>query len=330
MATKERIAVVKSITALEKGVEVSLHDFQMSSSNDKGEMFLVDFDMKDNESKDAWYEIKPGIWRITPESGLQHLDVPPVQYFETDTAIELLNHMNLFVNKQEVYKRLKIPVRRGILLSSQPGIGKSSLLKYFIQTLKARTDVCTLMIDNQSVSWEKITRMFATGAPGKDVNLIVLVIEDIGGSELDQRARSVESDMLNFLEGADDCYTIPTLIVGTTNFINELGSRLVDRPGRFDMVIDVQPPKDKDIRLIVEGLKGRPITDEEAVSIFGKGFTPAYCKEIVIRSELYGISIMAAAEELEKQRKKARDQTHGEKPKSTVGFGHDFFDDGDS
>lgn len=326
MTTKERIAIVKSVTALEKGVEVSLHDFQMSSSNDKGEMFLVDFDMKDTESKDAWYEIKPGIWRITPESGLQHLDVPPVQYFETDTAVELLNHMNLFVNKQEVYKRLKIPVRRGILLSSAPGVGKSSLLKYFIQTLKARTDVCTLMIDNQNVSWEKITRMFAAGAPGKDVNLIVLVIEDIGGSELDQRARSVESDMLNFLEGADDCYTIPTLIVGTTNFINELGSRLVDRPGRFDMVIDVQPPKDKDIRLIVEGLKGRPITDEEAASIFGKGFTPAYCKEIVIRSELYGMSIMAAAEELEKQRKKARDQTHGEKPKTSLGFAHDFED----
>jgi hypothetical protein len=320
---RERIAVVKSVTPLEKGAEVSLHDFQICSSNDKGEMFLVDFDMKDHSSRDTGYEIRPGIWRITPQDGLQHLDVPPVQYFETDTSVELLNHMNLFVNKQDVYKRLKIPTRRGILLSSSPGQGKSSLIKYFVQSLKARTDVCTLMIDNQDVSWEKITRMFAAGAPGEDVSLIVLVIEDIGGSELDQRARRVESDMLNFLEGADDCYKIPTLIVGTTNFINELGARLVDRPGRFDMVIDVQPPKDKDIRLIVEGLKGRPITDEESASLFGKGFTPAYCKEIVIRSELYDMSIMAAAEELEKQRKKARDQTHGEKDKTRVGFSLD-------
>lgn len=318
--------VVKSVTKVEPGTQIDLHAFQICSSDDKGNMTLVDFDTTDDESRDIGYEIKPGIWRVSPKNGLQALDVPPVQYFETDTSVELLNHMNRFVNKQEVYKKLNIPPKRGILLSSSPGVGKSSLVKYFIQGLKSRTDVCTLMIDNQGVSWDVMTRMFVKGAADNNVALIVLIIEDIGGSELDERARNVESDMLNFLEGTDDCYKIPTLIVGTTNFINELGDRLIDRPGRFDMVIDVQPPKDKDVKLIVEGLAGRSLTESEEKALFGKGFTPAYCKEIIVRSELYDLPIEEMASDLEAQRKKARDRNHGKK-KSKLGFSHDHEDD---
>jgi SpoVK/Ycf46/Vps4 family AAA+-type ATPase len=173
------------------------------------------------------------------------------------------------------------------------------------------------------LNWELVSQMWLD--KGKDntkdrVNLAVLIIEDIGGTELSHRDTSVSSEMLNFLDGNSDVFKIPTLIIGTTNFINLLGSTLCDRPGRFDKIIEVLPPKDSEIKILAEEFLGRPLEKDEENAIFGKKFTPAYCKEIIIRHELYNITIAEAAKELEEQRKKSREQKHGNNKKNT-GFG---------
>lgn len=321
---KKIARLVKKVT-MEEGMELELSDFQISGTDASGVMTMADFEILDEDQKlREDYVLKPGFYKITDKSGLIPLEVTPERYFETESNAEIAKHFEVFVNKQDVYEKRGLPKKRSILLHSIPGAGKTSSIRNFLQKFKHRNDVAVLLAENGDwLNWELVSQMWLD--KGRDntknqVNLAVLVIEDIGGTELSSRDTSVSSEMLNFLDGNSDVFKIPTLIIGTTNFINLLGSTLCDRPGRFDKIIEVLPPKDSEIKILAEEFLGRPIEKDEENAIFGKKFTPAYCKEIIIRHELYNITIAEAAKELEEQRKKSREQKHGNNKKNT-GFG---------
>jgi SpoVK/Ycf46/Vps4 family AAA+-type ATPase len=319
-----KIAKVKSIRKLVAGDEFQVHDFQISASDANGDITMVDFDfeVKENDEYDTSYEIKPGIWIVHPKSGLSKVDnLKTGQFFETDTSRSLLEHMNKFEERIWVYKKLKQKnIKRSLLLASPPGTGKSLTIRHFLDQNKDRPDICGLIIESGEANWELLTKMFSrVNIDESPIKLVVLVIEDIGGTELNERGSSIGSDMLNFLAGNSEAFKIPTLVIGTTNFINELGETLIDRPGRFDMLINVEPPKDSEVRLLIEPLLERQLTKLEEKALFGKGFTPAYCTEIVVRSMLYDISIEESAQQLEKQRENSQKKKHGKKSRS-VGF----------
>lgn len=316
---KSRKVKVLSVTRLVPGVEVELHDFQISASDSDGLITMVDFGLAPASQYHLHnYEIKPGFWRITPENGMQPLELPEETYFETETSKKLLKFFNNFRTKLHIYDKYKLKKKRSILLGSVPGVGKSSLINYFLRSLKTKEGVCVLKIDSADVSWETVTQMFMK-SNSESSKLIVLVIEDIGGTGLDNRYDRVQSDMLNFLSGNSDIFKIPTLIVATTNFLNELSGTLTDRPDRFDRVEQVEPPKDEEVMILVEAFIGRPMTDTEKKALLGKRFTPPYCIEAITRSEIDELTIEEAVEELVKQREKAQNKKHGERS-SNLGF----------
>lgn len=314
----KRVKVV-SVTRLAPGVEVQLHDFQISASDSDGMITMVDFALLDKQEYNLHkYEVKPGFWRVTPEDGMQLLELPEETYFETDTSRKLLKFFNNFRTKLHIYDRYRLKKKRSILLGSIPGVGKSSLINYFLRSLKKESNVCVLKIDSSDVSWETMTQMFMKSKPDS-AELVVLIIEDIGGTSLDNRLERVSSDMLNFLSGNSDVFKIPTLIVATTNFLNELSSTLTDRPDRFDRVEQVNPPKDEEVMILVESFIGRAMTEEEKKALLGKRFTPPYCIEAITRSEIDELTIEEAVAELVKQREKSQSKKHGERH-SSLGF----------
>lgn len=310
---------VVSVTRLAPGVEVELHDFQISASDSDGMITMVDFALLDKQEYNLHkYEVKPGFWRVTPEDGMQVLELPEETYFETDTSKKLLRFFNNFRTKLHIYDRYKLKKKRSILLGSIPGVGKSSLINYFLRSLKNESNVCVLKVDSSDVSWETMTQMFMK-SKSSSAELVVLIIEDIGGTALDNRLERVSSDMLNFLSGNSDVFKIPTLIVATTNFLNELSSTLTDRPDRFDRVEQVNPPRDEEVMILVESFIGRQMTEAEKKALLGKRFTPPYCIEAITRSEIDELTIEEAVAELVKQREKSQSKKHGER-NSTLGF----------
>lgn len=327
-SVKGRKVKVLSVNKLIPGVEIDLHDFQISASDSDGLITMVDFALsKLSDYHLHSYEVKPGFWRITPESGMQPLELPEETYFETETSKKLLRFFNNFCTKLHIYDKYRLKKKRSILLGSVPGVGKSSLINYFLRSLKQQQSVCVLKIDSADVSWETVTQMFMQ-SKSDSAKLIVLVIEDIGGTGLDNRYDRVQSDMLNFLSGNSDIFKIPTLIVATTNFLNELSGTLTDRPDRFDRVEQVEPPKDEEVMILVEAFIGRPMSDVEKKALLGKRFTPPYCIEAITRSEIDELTIEEAVEELVKQREKAQSKKHGERS-SNLGFAirHSSFED---
>ena len=320
--TESKKFQVLSVTDLVPGAVVDLHDLQISASNAQGVIGMVDMKCLEEEKGNSGYEIKPGIWRVTPKAGLTPLDLPEETYFETDTYRDLTKRFNSFRSKLDtVYTKYGITKNRSILLGSEPGTGKTSCIRHFNRKLVGEEGTCVLHIDSEGVDWETIISMFIR-SKAEDAKFIVLVVEDIGGASLHERRAEVPSTLLNFLDGNTDCFKIPILILATTNFINEIGGQLTDRPGRFDVVMQVEPPKDEEIKFLIESFFGRAMTEEETKAVLGKAFTPAYAREAMLRAELDDLTITAAVKEVVKQRDKAKKKSHGQKG-GGVGFGRD-------
>lgn len=315
---------VKSVTPLIEGAEIELSDLQVSASNDAGVISMVDLAVLDNETHNESYKITPGVWRVTPKEGLQHLDLPDETYFETDTYRDLTRRFDSFRSKLDtVYGKYGLTKKRSVLLGSEPGTGKTSLIRQFNRKLRHEDGMCILVVDNEDVNWETLITMFIKSKP-EDAKFIVLVLEDLGGAGLHERRADVPSTMLNFLDGNSDCFKIPILILATTNFINEVGGQLTDRPGRFDIVLQVEPPQDEEIRFLMESFLKRKLTEEETTALLGHKFTPAYAREALIRAELEDVSISQAVKEVLEQREKSKNKTHGTR-NNTAGFCRDDY-----
>lgn len=319
-----KIGTVKSITELVVGAKINLTDFQVTSTDNFGKVTMIDIELEPSKESNAEYRIQEGNWRVTPSEGLHPMGFVDETYFETQTSRELTKHFDVFRKKLDLMKK-KGKTKRGVLLGSEPGSGKSALIRSFIRKIKEMPRLCVLRIDSPDVSYEKVTSMFMNSDPSL-VDFIVLVIEDLGGSNLNDSRKRVDADCLNFLDGNINCFKIPTLIIATTNFLDELGSTLTDRPGRFDVVLQVEPPSDEESLFLVENYLGRELLVSEINAIKGNEFTPAYCIEIVDRVELYDISMEESVSQLKKQREKSRALAHTKPKEASVGF---FSDDDD-
>lgn len=303
---------VKNIFDLKVGQEMFFHDFQVSASDALGNIKIVDMELVDAAESDlVEYKLQPGAWRITPKNGMQKLVLADETYIETDASKMLTRHFTTFFRKLDVYAKYKLVPSRKILLGSEQGMGKSACIRAFCRTVKDQEGMCILRIDSDDVSWEVMTQMFMK-AKVDDVKTIVLIVEDIGGTALDERRHHVSSDLLNFLSGNSDIFKVPTLVIGTTNFLNELGPLLNDRPGRFDVVKQLDHLSDADTTTIVQELIARDITADEKKALLGKKFTPAYCLEAILRAELHETPIQEAVDELIEQRKKSQGRKHGD------------------
>ncbi len=200
---------------------------------------------------------------------------------------QIHHEINNFFDNIKIYEELEIFPKRGLLLSSPPGMGKTaSIRSATLERLKdGDTAIVTLNPGRYSMDYfgyyiSKEAEYHPT------VKKLILIIEDIGGNENHQEDIS---DLLNFLDGASDIYKVPTFIIATTNYIDTMTSTLSDRPGRFDKVIELKAPDGEQRIKLLKWFAKRELTLPE--TNFFKGFecdglTIAYLKEIVIRSML--------------------------------------------
>lgn len=301
MADTKKFMKVEEKVQLEPGMEIEMKDLQFSSSDSQGNTFLLNCKLETRgEQNREGYEIKPGLWRVNPQEGIMRMDLPNEAYIMTRTATEITRHLDAFRNKVDVYRKYNLPPKRALLLSGDPGVGKSALIRHFLRQVAAQERTCVLYVDCTQQPYEALTQMFMEANP-KDVDFILLVIEDVGGTELQERGNNVHGTLLNFLDGNRALFRIPTLIVATTNFLDLLG-KVLKRPGRFDIIMEVEPPQFDEMCVLVEGVLGRSLSSAERDAFKSSGFTPAFCIEAIVRSEVMDWPIAESIEQLKKQR----------------------------
>ena len=185
-------------------------------------------------------KLDPGVYilRYTNEVGWYlfkkeiHLD--ELIEFPNSVHKNVLSCIQDFWKLEDKFREYGYAFKRGILLHGQPGCGKSCTIniamKYMVEELKGI--VIDLNTDIKSFQ-RVISEMVRIIEPDRPIFVIIEDIENYTNTD-------EESALLNLLDGIDQLDRI--IYIATTNYIERLKARIINRPSRFDRRIEVPLP----------------------------------------------------------------------------------------
>lgn len=312
---------IKKITKFSELVEGEVLELPESDLCFQNEERIIQMKYERPE-EDKKYEIKPGIYTLAESpAGLITVKVELKKrtlLTSIDNTKFILKEATTFFNRLHVYEKLNRPKKRGVLLYSKPGMGKTSAIEKFCGDAMAEDAGTVIMIwPTSDIEADSVCRfMTARSEYTTECTRLILIIEDIGGGERDgEGGRSgVDSGLLNLLDGVGVTFKLPTFIVATTNHPENLLESLADRPGRFDLMLELNPPSAEERVALLAFIAHRALTQEEIDAIKMKGtedFSIAHLEEIAVRSELHDKGYPVVIKELiehSKRYKKAFDK----------------------
>lgn len=259
--------------------------------------------------EDRKYEIKPGIFTFSEtSSGLVLTKVELKQrdlLTSVDNTTKIINEAKTFFSRLHIYEKLNRPKKRGVLLFSRPGMGKTSAIeKVCSEFVNEDQGTVVVLWPTSEIEADSVVRFLTSRSEYSDAcTRMILIIEDIGGGERDgDRGTSpVDSGLLNLLDGVGLTFRLPTFIVATTNHPENLLESLADRPGRFDLMIQLNPPTKEEKIALLTFISKRDLTDEEKEVIGSKGtedFSIAHLEEVAVRSLLHDKTYLQVVKEL--------------------------------
>jgi SpoVK/Ycf46/Vps4 family AAA+-type ATPase len=243
------------------------------------------------------FEIEPGTYVFTKTMsglGLRKIEMKKRNLLETVTnTSRIMAEAKKFFSRLHVYEKLGRIKKRGVLLYSNPGMGKTSAIEKVCTDLIAEDPGTVVVVwPTSEIEADEIAKLLSTNSKYADsVTRMVLIIEDIGGGERDRHHSdsAVDSGMLNLLDGVGVVFDKPTFIIATTNHPQSLLASLADRPGRFDLMMKLNAPSHEEKIALMTFISKRDLNDEEKACLGLKGteeFSVAHLEEIAVRAEL--------------------------------------------
>jgi replication-associated recombination protein RarA len=295
---------ITKINSLKLGDIVEESD--LTVQNDK---YLIQFNYVAGEEKRDKVVIKTGSYSIVKT--MAGIDLAPITLSEVkllddinNTAI-ITSEGDKFFNRLEIYQKYGRDPKRSILLYSSPGIGKTSSINQICRKYIAQEGTAVIIWDTSSIESSNVKDFFVQNSEfDSSVKRLILVIEDIdGGSiESDSSYREAKSSLLNLLDGIGRPFQgIPTFIIATTNDPERSVKALIDRPGRFDKVIELLPPNESDCLRLLKFIGNVEENEEllEVAHLAAKNqFSIAHLHEIIVRSDIDEITLTESVKQL--------------------------------
>lgn len=320
--------IVKKITKfadLVEGQQLEMPESDLCFQNENS-IIQMKYERPEDDRK---YEVKPGIFTFTETSGGLVLSKVELKQRDLLTSVDntkkIMGEAKTFFSRLEIYERLQRPKKRGVLLFSRPGMGKTSAIeKVCSEFIKEDAGTVVVLWPTSEIDADSVVRFFTSRSEySKECTRLILIIEDIGGGERDgDRGTSpVDSGLLNLLDGVGLTFRLPTFIVATTNHPENLLESLADRPGRFDLMLQLNPPTHQEKIDLLTFISKRDLTQEEKDAIGGKGtedFSIAHLEEIAVRALLHDKTYPVVIKELVDHSKRYKKAFEKEK---TLGLG---------
>jgi SpoVK/Ycf46/Vps4 family AAA+-type ATPase len=287
---------------------------------------LVQFEYISEEKEKKRYEVKPGIWKIVKTVAGLSLETTSfvndqiLEEFASSQEIESI--IDSFFNNLHLYKEFGIEIpKRNILLYGEPGSGKSTSIAKASRKYAAKGNVCIVTWDTNVLESYEV-KYFINSFEYKGVDSIIVIAEDIGGIENEGADMRTDSSLLSLLDNSDKTFTIPVMIISTTNHPANLGSAIANRSGRFDDKIEVGcPPATARVSLLKFFSKDQ--ADEVSLKLIESKacdkFPPAHIREAWIRSKLRNKPLTSVIEEIIKEIA-LYDKAFEKKRKESMGF----------
>lgn len=291
---KFKIKKITRFSELVEGQELELPESDLCFQN---EQTIVQMKYIRPE-EDRKYQVKPGIYTLGESpAGLVTTKVElkkRILLESVDNTKQILKEAKTFFAKLHVYERLGRPKKRGVLLYSRPGMGKTSAIEKFCGDAMAEDAGTVVLIwPTSEIEADDLVRFLTSRSEySKTCSRLILIIEDIGGGERDgdSGSRGIDSGLLNLLDGVGVTFKLPTFIVATTNHPENLLESLADRPGRFDLMLELLPPSHEEREQLLAFISKRDLTPQEKEAVRMKGaenFSIAHLEEVAVRSELH-------------------------------------------
>ena len=306
---------IKKITKFEDLEVEGIPTSDLCLSNN-GLIYQFDYVTEDEIEKQV---IKPGVFTLSAINGKLRL---LTTQFKSNNLLEslintkiILKEIKGFFKKLHIYDKYQVEKKRSILFYSPPGGGKSSALQKACTDLMEEDPGTVIIIwPTSSIDPEPAAQFFTFGTEeAPEVTRMILIIEDIGGGGMEDYSgpKNVSSDMLNFLDGVGVSFRLPTFIVATTNFPQNLITSLADRPGRFDQLIELAAPSSEERVQLYEFFVKRLATTEEVRILTDKSLknlSVAHIKEIPIRMAIHDKTMETVVQEMLKHSEKVKNQ----------------------
>lgn len=255
---------------------------------------FVQFEYVKPDVKTRKYEVEPGIWTILDTNiGL----ILESTTFTDDKILKefvytegITSKCDAFFNKLDVYKQFGIEVpKRGMILYGSAGGGKTSALKEVAKKYSSDGKTAVIIWSTDAID-SNSAKDFIKTFDYKGVEKIIMIMEDLGGVEVDQVRMQSEPSLLSLLDNQEKIFKLPILIIATTNYPEIFMGNLMNRPGRFDDKIEVPHPNGEQRKRLLEFFTKNQLSKEVSDLMESKKteeFTPAHIKEIVIRTAIH-------------------------------------------
>jgi hypothetical protein len=161
-----------------------------------------------------------------PADALLSLPGMPTEY--------IVGQIQDFWDRKKVFDQIGFLFKRGILLYGPAGSGKTCIIRQLADEIIKR-DGIVMSIDDINVVQDVLLKLREI-EPDRPV---MTIFEDIEKMMQDKDERS---DILSFLDGEKQLSNI--VHVATTNAPDALEDCFMRRPGRFDLVLGLDPPID--------------------------------------------------------------------------------------
>lgn len=235
-------------------------------------------------------KLKPGFYEIrVTMNGLFFvrigLKLDELIKFPDTTSDKVVHEIETFWDREPLFKDAKLAFKRGMLLYGPPGSGKSCTIKLVIQNIVKRGGVVINFEDPGSFkAGMKILREIQPETP------VVVLMEDIDAI-LD---RNNESDVINIIDGVTPMEKV--VFLATTNYPERLGSRIMNRPSRFDKRFEIGMPNSESRRLYLSSKLGEKLSGKELEKWVkdSEGMSIAHLKELIVAVKILGDDYEAA------------------------------------
>lgn len=328
---------VTELEEMKKG-KIELPESDLSIQTDT---HIMQYEFKEPDSDSAKFIIKNGSFNfINTPAGLQlaKFKLKEIELLDTivNTSI-IMSETNKFFNRLDIYEKLGRDPKRALLLCSKPGMGKTATINKVCKTFleQESPDTAVVVWDTSDIRSSNVNNFFLNNSDfSPNVKRLILIIEDIGGGSVDNydsySTKGADSALLNLLDGVGNPFKkVPTFILATTNNPETSVEALIDRPGRFDKVIELKAPSKDECKelykFILKTDRLDPSTIEAAKKASDNEFSIAHVQESVVRSMLDDITIEEAVDELIKHKERFKDafdqSALAKKGERKIGFG---------
>lgn len=285
---------------LENPMDFSLPEQEEDESKQTVSVWVKDKDViRASTDISLLQKIEPGVYAVdfSRDMGLfcKKIDIKSDELFIFSDSItqELLEEINLFWSKAELYKANNLIHKRGILLEGFPGTGKSSIISILSNEIIAKGGVVFKINGFRNLDHyiEFVRTGFRKIQPDTP---IITILEDLDQYE------DVEVELLDFLDGKT--HLDHHVIIATTNNTEMIPDTFL-RPSRIDLKVEIPLPNEITRREYFTH-KEVPENDIEELVSKSNNFSLADLKELYICIYLLDYTIDEAINKISSPREK--------------------------